>query len=110
MRIVAGNIGSSAADIENAVYLCCLESILNAAKHAGRDARVTVRLRLDGASLAFTIRDTGPGFDPRVTPAGAGLTGVRDRIETVGGRVEISSAPGRGATVSGIVPWPPRTA
>ncbi len=39
---------------------------------------------------------------------GAGLTGLKDRIETVGGQVEIVSAPGRGTTVAGVVPWPPR--
>jgi signal transduction histidine kinase len=110
VEIAAGDIGASAADIEKAVFLCCLESILNAAEHAGRDAGVTVRLRRDGGELAFSVRDTGPGFDARGTPPGGSLTGVRDRIEAVGGRVEISSAPGRGATVSGAVPWPPQTA
>jgi signal transduction histidine kinase len=107
-RIAAADIGSSAPEVENAVYLCCLESIQNAAKHAGRDASVTVRLRRDGDELAFDVRDTGLGFDPRVTAPGAGLTGVRDRIETVGGRVEIVAAPGRGTTVAGVVPWPSR--
>jgi signal transduction histidine kinase len=60
--------------------------------------------------LAFSVHDTGRGFDPRVTARGAGLTGIRDRIETVGGRVEIVAAPGRGTTVAGAVPWPPRAA
>ena len=110
VRIAAGDIGSSAAGVENAVYLCCLESIQNAAKHAGRDAAVTVRLRRDGTELAFAVDDTGPGFDPRATVPGAGLTGVRHRIEAVGGRVEISSMPGRGVRVSGVVPWLPQTA
>jgi signal transduction histidine kinase len=110
VQIAAGDIGSSAPDVESAVYLCCLESIQNAVKHAGRDASVTVRLRRDGDELAFGVHDTGPGFDPRVTAPGAGLTGVRDRIDTVGGRVEIVAAPGRGTTVAGVVPWPPRPA
>ena len=42
--VVAGNVGPSEPHIERAVYLCCLESIQNAAKHAGPDARVTVRV------------------------------------------------------------------
>jgi signal transduction histidine kinase len=108
-HVAAGDIGTGDAIVENAVYLCCLESIQNAAKHAGRDAAVTVRLRRDGRELAFAVHDTGPGFDPRVMAPGAGLTGVRERIEAVGGRVEISSTPGRGVSVSGVVPWLPQT-
>lgn len=109
VQVAAGDIGLSEPDVETAVYLCCLESIQNAAKHAGRDASVTVRLRREANELAFSVHDTGLGFDPRATAPGAGLTGVRDRIDTVGGRVEIVAAPGRGTTVAGVVPWPART-
>jgi signal transduction histidine kinase len=109
VHIAAGDIGLSAPDVENAVYLCCLESIQNAAKHAGPDASVTVRLHREANELVFRVHDTGLGFDPRDTVPGAGLTGVRERIDTVGGRVKIVAAPGRGATVAGVVPWPPRT-
>ena len=56
--------------------------------------------------LRFTVHDTGSGFDTAVVAPGAGLTNVRDRIETVGGRVDVVSAAGRGTTVSGVVPWP----
>jgi signal transduction histidine kinase len=108
VKIAGGDVGLSAPDVETAVYLCCLEAIQNAAKHAGRGASVTVRLRRDGNELAFSVHDTGRGFDPRVTARGAGLTGLTDRIDTVGGRVEIIAAPGRGTTVAGAVPWPPR--
>jgi signal transduction histidine kinase len=106
VHIAAHDIGRSAPDVETAVYLCCLESIQNAAKHAGSRASVTVALRRDTDQLAFSVHDTGRGFDPTVTPPGAGLTGVRDRIETIGGRVEITTAPGRGTTVAGVAPWP----
>jgi signal transduction histidine kinase len=110
VHIVAGDIGRSMSEVETAVYLCCLESIQNAAKHAGSRASVTVVLRREQDELAFSVHDTGRGFDPTVTAPGAGLTGVRDRIETIGGRVEITAAPGRGTTVAGVVPWPPRAA
>jgi signal transduction histidine kinase len=110
VHIVARDIGLSALEVETAVYLCCLESIQNAAKHAGCHASVTVELRSVGNELKFSVHDTGRGFDPRATAPGAGMTGVRDRIDTVGGRVEIVAAPGRGTTVAGVVPWPPRAA
>ena len=109
VQIAADDIGLSEPDVESAVYLSCLESIQNAAKHAGSDARVTVRLRRAGKELAFSVHDTGRGFDRRATAPGAGLSGIRDRIETVGGRVEVMAVPGRGTTVAGVVPWPLRT-
>jgi signal transduction histidine kinase len=110
VNVVAGEIGLSSPHIERAVYLGCLESIQNAAKHAGADATVTVRLRRDEDELLFSVEDTGCGFDPRTTTPGAGLASVHDRVDTVGGRVEVLSAPGRGTTVSGAVPWPSRSA
>jgi signal transduction histidine kinase len=109
VRIAAGNVGRSEQDIELAVYLCCIESIQNAAKHAGRDAWVTVTLRREADELMFSVHDTGRGFDPRATTPGAGLTSVRDRVDTVGGRVDVVAAPGQGTTVAGVVPWPARS-
>jgi signal transduction histidine kinase len=109
VTIVADEVGLSTPDVETAMYLCCLESIQNAAKHAGRDARMTITLRRDGNQLVFSLHDTGRGFDPQITGRGTGLTSIQDRIDTVGGRVEIVSAPGDGTTVAGLVPWPART-
>jgi signal transduction histidine kinase len=109
VQLAADDVGMSEPHIELAVYLCCLESIQNAAKHAGGDATVAVRLHRADGELAFSVGDMGCGFDPRTTTPGAGLTNIRDRIEAVAGQLEIAAAPGRGTTVSGIVPWPPRS-
>jgi signal transduction histidine kinase len=108
VAIVAGDIGLSEPHVERAVYLCCLESIQNAAKHAGGDAGVTVHLSRQADALRFSVEDDGRGFDPRAVTPGAGLAGLRDRVETVGGHIEVITAPGRGTTVSGTVPWPAR--
>jgi signal transduction histidine kinase len=107
VKIEAGDIGRSEPGIELAIYLCCLESIQNAAKHAGDNASVTVQLRREDGQLTFCIHDTGRGFDPRTTKPGAGLTNVRERVDAVAGRLEIAAAPGRGTTISGVVPWRP---
>jgi signal transduction histidine kinase len=106
---VSGEVGRSEQDIELAVYLCCLEAIQNAARHAGPDAAVTVTLRCDDTELIFSVDDTGFGFDPNATSSGAGLTNLRDRIAGASGRVKVFSATGRGTTVTGVVPWPSRT-
>ena len=108
VRITAAGVGLGEPDIEIAVYFCCLELIQNAAKHAGPGASVTVRLAREADKLAFSVHDTGRGFDHRATTRGAGLTGIQDRIDTVGGHIEISGGPGRGTTATGVVPWPPR--
>ncbi len=108
VSIMASGVGPGDPRVEIAVYLCCLELIQNAAKHAGPGASVTVRLEREANELAFTVHDTGRGFDQRAVPPGAGLTGIQDRISSVGGRLEITAAPGRGTTATGVVPWPPR--
>ena len=72
-----------------------------AAKHAG-SAPVTVRVWDHGDALHFTIADTGPGFDQLITPPGAGIMNMHDRIDAVGGSLTIDSS-SRGTVVEGIV-------
>jgi signal transduction histidine kinase len=105
VQILASRVGSSTPEVELAVYLCCLEAMQNAAKHAGRDARVIVRLSRDEDELTFSVEDDGCGFEP-ASAKGSGLAGMEDRIVPLGGRLEISSTPGHGTTVAGAVPWP----
>ena len=107
--IAAGDIGASEPGTELAVYFSCLESIQNAIKHAGPGATISVQFARRGGELRFSVRDTGRGFDPRSAPRGAGLNSIHDRIETLGGHVDVDSVPGRGTTVACVVPWPPRT-
>jgi signal transduction histidine kinase len=89
VQIVADDIGLSKPDVETAVYLSCLEAVQNTAKHGGSDVSATVRLRRRANELAFSVQDTGRGFDPQTTVPGSGLTGLKDRIDTIGGQVEI---------------------
>src|SRR5271165_5041072 len=79
----------------------------NAARHAG-PARVCVRAWDTAGALHFTVCDTGCGFDPSRTPAGAGLTNMRDRITALGGTLTFDSSPSHGMRLYGSVPepWP----
>jgi signal transduction histidine kinase len=97
-------VGRADALTEAAVYFCCSEALQNALKHGGPDPRIALRLRWDDGALAFEVRDEGPGFDPGAAPPGAGLTGMRERIEGVGGTLAIASTPGGGTRVAGRVP------
>ena len=80
------------------------ESVVNAGHH-GRAETITVELGNDERTVRATISDNGIGFVPdtvTLTPdgRGLGLLGISERLEAVGGRVEISSAPGEGASVA----------
>jgi signal transduction histidine kinase len=108
VEILASRVGASTPEVELAVYLCCLEAMQNAAKHAGRDASVTVRLSCDEDELTFSVEDDGCGFEP-ASAQGSGLAGMGDRIVPLGGRLEVTSTLGYGTRVVGAVPWLPRT-
>jgi signal transduction histidine kinase len=88
--------------VETAIYFACLEAVNNARKHAP-GARVTVTIRNGYRGLAFTVRDTGPGFRPH-EGAGRGVRNILERIEAVGGDVTLSSAPGAGTVVDAFIP------
>jgi signal transduction histidine kinase len=90
-------------EIETAVYFCCLEALNNVAKYA-EAASARVRLGVDGGELVFSVEDDGIGFSPEAAPRGSGLQGMVDRIDAVGGTLEIHSTAGRGTSIVGRVP------
>lgn len=97
--------GRAPAAVEAAIYFCCLEALQNVAKHAADAASATVTVSGDGDEIRFEVRDDGPGFDQAATgSSGSGLDGMADRLGAVGGRLTVTSEPGRGTTVSGVVP------
>jgi signal transduction histidine kinase len=80
------------------------EALFNVRKHAGA-SRVEVSLAPEGAQVALSIVDDGCGFDPARVPSGRlGLLMMHERAESVGGSLEIRSAPGRGTTVRVLIP------
>lgn len=77
------------------------EALTNAGKH-GHASRVTVFVEpLDDDGTVFcSVKDDGAGFDAATTPERVGLTrSIRGRMDDVGGRVDVDSAPGRGTEV-----------
>jgi len=63
-------------------------------------------LELDGSAsrLTFEVADDGRGFDTASVIRGAGLTNMTDRIDALGGRLEMVSSPGGGTRVHGSLP------
>ncbi len=101
--LLPDSIGRHAQEIEAAVYFCCLEALQNVSKYANA-SKALVRLAVDGPWLTFGVEDDGAGFDPARTKLGTGLQGMSDRLEALGGGLEIRSEPGRGTTIAGRVP------
>ncbi|MBP2184234.1 sensor histidine kinase [Amycolatopsis magusensis] len=78
------------------------EALANVYRHAGA-SRVEVTLGADEGGTVLDIVDDGRGFRPGET-WGFGLTGMRSRIEEVGGELRITSSPGAGTQVRVIIP------
>lgn len=96
------------AETEIVLYRIVQESLQNARKHA-RGAPVHIALTVRQGRLALSIRDEGPGFDPREVARRAGrdswgLTSMRERAELIGARYLVTSRPGRGTEVSVSMP------
>jgi signal transduction histidine kinase len=90
-------------EVETAAYFCCIEAMQNAAKHASDATGVEVSLNRNG-DLRFEVRDNGQGFAVDEIAPGAGLLNMRDRVDAVGGRLEVRSTVGSGTTVIGTIP------
>lgn len=110
---------NSGEDVDALLFESVRELLFNVVKHARvESAGVEVGWGADRA-LRITVTDDGLGFDPAVlrmsgdASVGFGLLSIRERLELVGGRIEIDSAPGRGsrftltAPVDDIAPQAP---
>lgn len=104
VEVRTAGIGRYRQEVEVAVYFCCLEAIQNVVKHGGPNATATLRLWTDAGRLNFEVRNPGIGFDVDRVKTGSGLVNMRDRIEAVGGTLQILSGRGRGVSVRGNVP------
>lgn len=102
VELTSSGLGRYSAEVELALYFCCLEALQNAAKHAAAHA-VLVDLHADERSVTVSVRDDGRGFDVQAAREG-GLAHMADRIEEVGGALSIRSDHRGGTTVRAEVP------
>jgi NarL family two-component system sensor histidine kinase LiaS len=91
-------------EVEQALFRVAQEALANVAKHSGA-GNVEVDLTYDPDSLTLRVADDGGGFDPAENPNGGfGLQSMHERLEMLGGRVEVESAPGKGTRVTCVCP------
>jgi PAS domain S-box-containing protein len=95
--------------VETACFRIVQEAMTNAVRHAGA-SRLAVTLRVEDGALVLAVRDDGHGFDPAAAARraargeSAGLSGMEERAQLAGGRLEMSTAPGRGTEVRVVFP------
>ena len=89
-------------ELEGAAYFFVSEALANALKYAAA-SRVDVHFHSVPGQLLVEVDDDGLGFDPSRAKL-SGLRGLEDRIEALGGRVEIVSRPGHGTQLRAYLP------
>jgi signal transduction histidine kinase len=91
------------------LYRFLQEALTNVAKHARAD-QVRVALRYDTETVRLSVEDDGQGFDEQARlsiagwPMGIGLLGMQERLESLGGRLEIESQPSQGTRLVAHLP------
>ena len=89
---------------ELTVYRLVQEALTNISKYA-RATKVEVRVVANAGLVNVSVRDNGAGFDPAQRRASAhGLLGMRYRLESEGGRMVLTSAPGQGTAIEAQLP------
>jgi signal transduction histidine kinase len=91
--------------IEVAAYYVVAEALTNAAKHA-RASGVTISVGLEPEELHIEVADDGVG-GATSDGNGSGIIGLRDRVEALSGKLDVSSPPGHGTTLTARIPRPP---
>lgn len=90
-----------APTVETTLWYVCAEAAANVGKHANATA-MTIDIALDGTDVVATVTDDGVGG---ARPAsGSGLAGLGDRLDAVGGRLELAERAGGGTEVRARVP------
>ena len=96
--------GRPAAPVEVAAYYVVSEALANAAKYASA-SKVVVAVETEGGVLRIRVEDDGAGGADMAR--GSGLLGLKDRVESLGGRIALLSEPGSGTCLSVELPCRP---
>jgi signal transduction histidine kinase len=99
-------------EVETVLFRIIQEGITNISRHS-RAQEVGIEIEFRENAAAVEVTDDGVGFDPEsIRPGeqeqgGWGLLGMRERVELLGGALQVISAPGKGTTIQAEVPLHP---
>jgi two-component system sensor histidine kinase UhpB len=99
---VSGELDDLGELMNLAIYRLVQEAITNSSRHASA-SRIDIALSR-GSEIVLTIADDGRGMDTSVTRQGFGLSGMRERVEMMGGSFSLESTPGRGLAIEARLP------
>jgi signal transduction histidine kinase len=102
VELHVGVDGRLADSVEVAAYYVVAEALTNAAKHA-QASEIAVSIGVEGANLRLAIRDDGIGGAD--SGKGSGLIGLVDRVEALGGRIQVFSPTGGGTALDVTIPF-----
>ncbi len=85
-------------DVQTVVFRTVQESLTNIARHSGA-THASVVAAASGSRLRIVVEDDGVGFDPDSPTSRLGLVGIRERVELLGGNLQIESSEGAGSAV-----------
>lgn len=96
-----------AREIEVALFRIVQEALANVSKHA-RASEVTLLVSSQASNLIVSVRDNGVGFDSNevlsAPKGGMGLLNIKERVDILGGKLEIVSQPRKGTTLNINIP------
>ena len=94
------------AGVELSAYRIVQEALTNALKHAGPGAHAKVDIDRARTAVTITVEDDGRGVISDATKGGSGhgLAGMRERVATLGGTIELGPRPGGGYRVRAVLP------
>lgn len=102
---VTSDFGRLPGVLETAIYRVVQEALHNVARHA-HAGNVSINLAREGDHVRLTIQDDGVGITPVRNPSRQtfGVSGMRERISTIGGKMTIASSPNQGTRIEVIAP------
>jgi signal transduction histidine kinase len=101
--VAADGIGDNLPDEHRTcIYRVVQEAVNNSVLHAKPDSvRITLLQRRD--EIEVSVQDDGSGFDPQ-QDKGIGILGIQERVQGLGGIVQVNSRPGGGSVLSLLLP------
>ncbi len=99
---IEGDLDRLPRQVEEELFHITQEALNNTLRHA-EASNILVRLVVENGSARLTIEDDGRGFDLTHTNGGLGLTTMRERAESMGGRFQLASGNGKGTLVDVLI-------